>query len=671
MPNGSDMQNLQYDKDNFDHPLFFALSDNMREGAAIIEAVSRKIVYCNQSFLHMFGLGSLAELDITLLRKLRKDKKTPAQIKEREQLLKEKGSFYELVEYRSLKGGSFFAEASARLYQNNGIDYYLYVVTPVDKAFFEIASVGMLMVNKNGEIVTMNAFVLKEFGYKKKELTGKKIEMLIPARFHQQHVAYRQDYLQHLQNRPMGHGRDLWAIKKDGTEFPVEVSLGNYCTDGHNYTIVFINDISVRKQAELILKNQNEKLEFKVGKRENDLRKTLKQLEIVKDKQQNTQYFQKALLDNAGAIIVSVDTQGIIQSFNPLAEKMLGYKAEELVGKHTPLIFHDKALLEQRAAELSAESGSPVPVNMDLFLSKARINMCNDLEWIYVRKDGSTFPVQLNISTVTDERGAVMGFVGIAFDISKIKKIEADLQRALETEKELSELKSRFISMASHEFRTPLSTVLSSAYLVEKYTAAEEQCKREKHLQRIVSSVGLLSDILNDFLSVGRIEEGKIQVKLTEFDLQKLVTGIIDDMQNNLKQDQTINYKHKGNTQVLLDASMMKHILMNLISNAIKFSPENSAIEINTVCKKDAILLSVKDHGIGIPKEDQQHLMERFFRGTNAANIQGTGLGLHIVSKYAELLKGTLHCASELDRGTTFTLTFNTLKPFYEKDTAH
>lgn len=110
---------------------------------------------------------------------------------------------------------------------------------------------------------------------------------------------------------------------------------------------------------------------------------------------------------------------------------------------------------------------------------------------------------------------------------------------------------------------------------------------------------------------------------------------------------------------------------MNLISNAIKFSPENSAIEINTACKKGSLLLSVKDQGIGISKEDQQHLMERFFRGTNAANIQGTGLGLHIVSKYAELLKGNLHCASELNRGTTFTLNFNTLKPFYEKDTAH
>jgi len=534
------------------------------------------------------------------------------------------------------------------------------VVTPVDKAFFEIASLGMLMVNTNGEIVTVNSYILREFGYKKKELIGKKIELLIPPRFHQQHIAHRKNYLHHLQSRPMGIGMDLFAIKKDGSEFPVEVSLGNYCTDGHNYTIVFVTDISVRKQAEMVLKNQKEQLEFKVDKRNKDLRKTLKQLEKAKDEQQNTLFFQKALLDNAGAIIISVDTNGIIQTFNPQAEAQLGYKAEELIGKCTPLIFHDTGLLHERAAEMAAQLQQPVPVDMELLLGNARMNLHNDQEWVYVRRDGTRFPVQLNISVVTDEQKEVIGFVGIAFDISKIKKIEADLQRALETEKELSELKSRFVSMASHEFRTPLSTILSSAYLVEKYTSTEEQPKREKHLLRIVSSVNMLTDILNDFLSVGKIEEGKITVRLVEFDIKKLVTGIADEMKNNLKALQKIQYHHKGNPMVVLDISLMKHILMNLISNATKFSPENSVIEIRTVCKTGAITLSVKDHGIGISKEDQQHLLERFFRGTNAANIQGTGLGLHIVSKYAELMNGTLKCASELDKGTTFTLLFKT-----------
>jgi signal transduction histidine kinase len=216
------------------------------------------------------------------------------------------------------------------------------------------------------------------------------------------------------------------------------------------------------------------------------------------------------------------------------------------------------------------------------------------------------------------------------------------------------------VSMASHEFRTPLSTVLSSAYLIEKYAGGgEDQSKREKHLQRIISSVNMLTDILNDFLSVGKIEEGKIQVRLTEFNLQELIISTAEEIKNNLRQKQEIIYHHTGNTIVLMDSSLLKHIVMNLISNASKFSPENCPIEIHTVCDDKQIILSVKDRGIGISKEDQQHLMERFFRGTNAGNIQGTGLGLHIVSKYAELMNGSVECKSELEKGTEFVITFN------------
>jgi signal transduction histidine kinase len=248
--------------------------------------------------------------------------------------------------------------------------------------------------------------------------------------------------------------------------------------------------------------------------------------------------------------------------------------------------------------------------------------------------------------------------VGAAFDISKTKKIEQELQLALEKEKELSELKTRFISMASHEFRTPLSTVLSSSYLIEKYSTTADQQKREKHLQRIVSSVNMLTDILNDFLSVGKMEEGKIQLRLSQFNIRDLVISIAEEMKNNLKKKQKINYHHQGDQIVLLDASLLKHIVMNLVSNASKFSPEGKPIDITTVSHNGQLIFSIRDYGMGISKEDQQHLMERFFRGTNATNIQGTGLGLHIVSKYAELMNGVVVCNSELEKGTEFILTF-------------
>lgn len=212
--------------------------------------------------------------------------------------------------------------------------------------------------------------------------------------------------------------------------------------------------------------------------------------------------------------------------------------------------------------------------------------------------------------------------------------------------------------MASHEFRTPLSTVLSSSYLIQKYASEEDQPKRERHLQRIISSVNMLTDILNDFLSLGKIEEGKIQVRLSEINIEELIRSIINEIKNNLKKQQTIEYKHEGKTNVFIDSSLLKHIVLNLVSNASKFSSETSPIEVKTTVDESKLILSVKDFGMGISKEDQKHLMERFFRGANALNIQGTGLGLHIISKYAELMHGTVKCKSELEKGTEFIITF-------------
>jgi len=243
-------------------------------------------------------------------------------------------------------------------------------------------------------------------------------------------------------------------------------------------------------------------------------------------------------------------------------------------------------------------------------------------------------------------------------NISRLKKTEQKLKKALRKERELGELKSRFVSMASHEFRTPLSTILSSTYLLAKYTTTEDQSKREKHLDRIISSVNMLTDILNDFLSLGRIEEGKIAVRSVSSNIKEIVSGIINEIKPLFKNAQAVDYSHSGDEIVTLDTGLLKHIILNLLSNAIKFSPENSLIELKTINDKQKFLLCVKDHGIGISKEDQKHLFERFFRGTNVTHIQGTGLGLHIVSRYAELMNGKVQCKSELEKGTEFIVTF-------------
>ena len=243
-------------------------------------------------------------------------------------------------------------------------------------------------------------------------------------------------------------------------------------------------------------------------------------------------------------------------------------------------------------------------------------------------------------------------------NVSKLKKAEESLKKALEKERELSELKSRFLSMASHEFRTPLSTILSSSYLLMKYVKTEEQSKRDKHLERIISSVNMLTDILNDFLSIGKIEEGKISVRPEEINIRQFMEGIVNEIRIILKKGQDLAYEHTGSDQVILDRGLLKHIVLNLLSNAIKFSEENSEIKVKTVKKNQSFILSVKDEGVGISREDQKHLFERFFRGANVSHIQGTGLGLHIVSRYAELLNGKVKCESESGKGTEFTVVF-------------
>jgi signal transduction histidine kinase len=178
----------------------------------------------------------------------------------------------------------------------------------------------------------------------------------------------------------------------------------------------------------------------------------------------------------------------------------------------------------------------------------------------------------------------------------------------------------------------------------------------------------MLTDILNDFLSLGKIEEGKILVKQVPLNIEELAAAVSSELKHNLKKGQSIAYRHTGQPDVMMDASLLKHIIMNLVSNASKFSPEGAVIEMNTACSNRHISLSVKDHGIGISKDDQKHLMERFFRGKNAGNIQGTGLGLHIVSKYAELMNGTVECKSQLEKGTEFIIIFNTKTNSDEKN---
>jgi signal transduction histidine kinase len=208
--------------------------------------------------------------------------------------------------------------------------------------------------------------------------------------------------------------------------------------------------------------------------------------------------------------------------------------------------------------------------------------------------------------------------------------------------------------MASHEFRTPLTTILSSLVLISKYAAAGLHEKEKKHIERIKTTVTGLSEMLNDFLSVSKLEEGKVVVAPERLQIKEVVAEVIEDMQTITKQGQLLHYVHTGQTEAILDKKLLRHILLNLISNAIKFSPENSEVWIFTLASADMLSLRIEDTGMGISEEDQVHLYERFFRGQNATNIQGTGLGLNIVANYLKIIGGNISLSSSIGKGTVF-----------------
>ncbi|HMJ47182.1 MAG TPA: HAMP domain-containing sensor histidine kinase, partial [Ferruginibacter sp.] len=239
--------------------------------------------------------------------------------------------------------------------------------------------------------------------------------------------------------------------------------------------------------------------------------------------------------------------------------------------------------------------------------------------------------------------------------LQRLEQSQEELNKALDKERELNEIKSRFVSMASHEFRTPLSTVLSSASLLSKYTSSEDQEKRNRHIEKIKGSVKNLNDLLEDFLSLGKLDEGKVGASFKEFNLNELLQDTIDEMKGLKKENQEIEYMHSGMETVNSDKKLVKNVLINLVSNAIKFSEEGFPIYVKSKVSGEIASISVIDSGIGISNEDRQHLFSSFFRGKNALNIQGTGLGLHIVKRYLDLLGGKVELQSELGKGTSIT----------------
>lgn len=401
-----------------------------------------------------------------------------------------------------------------------------------------------------------------------------------------------------------------------------------------------------------------------------------------------------AIIKTAIDGIITIDEWGVIESINPAAVELFGYSEDEVLGQNVSTLMpnpyqreHDQYLKNYR------ETG----VRKIIGIGREVTGM---------RKDGTTFPVRLAVSETWLDKRRI--FTGIVHDLTEVKKAEEEahilnqqleqkvierteelahvvnrllktnvqlenevqerknienallkaqkeLTSSLEKEKQLNELKSRFVSMASHEFRTPLSTILSSVSLIGRYSKEEQQQNREKHIERIKSAVTNMTGILNDFLSLSKLEEGKMQMTAEQFTVGELCEDMKEEVHGLLKEGQNIRFEIANPAlEMFLDKRHMKNILLNLMSNAIKYSGEGKNIFFRAWEKADIVTFEVEDQGIGIPEEDQEHLFTRFFRAHNAINIQGTGLGLNIVKRYVEMLSGNLAFESEEGKGSIF-----------------
>jgi len=395
-----------------------------------------------------------------------------------------------------------------------------------------------------------------------------------------------------------------------------------------------------------------------------------------------------SLFENATEGFVVTDNLGEIILVNPSACKMFGYERSELLGQKIEILLpkryqeshvhlRDKFYQDPgnrvmgHGRDLHGRHKSdrdfPVEVSLSTYLQDGKRYVIAFIIDITHRKEieENMMKQQKELEKVTHEMRKLNAELEAKVEertiilkeaLQKLEQSQGELNEALDKEKQLNEIKSRFVSMASHEFRTPLSTVLSSASLLNKYTSTEDQDKRSRHIDKIKGSVKHLNDLLEDFLSLGKLDEGKVGTNFQIFNLQKVLQEIGEEMTGLAKKGQEIIYQHEGDLHVESDSKLVKNIMINLVSNAIKFSEEDGRINIFSLADEHTATIRVQDNGIGISDEDKEHLFSSFFRARNAINIQGTGLGLHIVKRYVELINGTIELESELGKGTAVTI---------------
>ena len=352
-------------------------------------------------------------------------------------------------------------------------------------------------------------------------------------------------------------------------------------------------------------------------------------------------YIDRIITSMADALLVT-NASGIIKTINQCTQDLFGYNQEELIDQPISRLINDDTFLS-RINQLSSLSPG---------------EFVKDVEVVCQTKSGESIVVAFSCSAIQTEIEGIQNFVYIGRDISDRKRVEAEMMKALERERELRELKSDFVSMASHEFRTPLATIFSSAELLEAYGHKWPEEKKLKHYHRIESAVQRMTELLDDVLLFSKAEAGKLEFNPKPLVLKNFCSDLVEEIQLGIGENHKITFVYSGPcNNACMDEKLLLHILTNLLTNAIKYSPQDTTVLFGCSCENREVIFEIKDEGIGIPPEDQKRLFESFHRAKNVGAIPGTGLGLAIVQKSVELHGGRIACTSEVGVGTTFRVT--------------
>ena len=401
-----------------------------------------------------------------------------------------------------------------------------------------------------------------------------------------------------------------------------------------------IEKVELRARVEILLRSRQCSQQLKAANQE--LQKEVAERQRMETALAKSEAKFRALVQNSSDVIKVLEADGTVAYASPSSQNVLGFSPEELEGKNAFDFVHIDDL-STALAPLIASITSP---------GKTQIS-----EYRFRHKDGSWRYLETKSNCSLTEP-SLNGIVVNSRDITERKQAEEDVLNALRKERELNELKSRFVSMVSHEIRNPLNGILAAAQILERYSEKWTKERKQEFFQRIKTGSKKLTELLDDVLFIGKSEAGKLEVKSEPLDLEKFSRELVEEMQLSTGAKQAIAFISQAQCpKADLDEKLLRHILTNLLSNAIKYSSPDSTVHFDLVCQDGEVRFQIQDQGIGIPPEDLARLFESFHRATNVKNIPGTGLGLAIVKKCVDAQGGKIIVTSEIGVGTTFTVT--------------